>query len=171
MQGIADLGTQYGDSGGGHGLPLSGDEARRLWFRFRDRNPITGTAYVGSLWEDLPYFIGRLVCEWWEITPEHWNRLAACGQAAALVGEDTYPVPLSLAPGIPLPMVLPTPGRISRCLDCDGRGVLTDPDGQMTGFPGAVYVCFCSEPVRTLEPSTGNRERPAMSMALVGEWL
>ena len=45
-------------------------EDRHAGILFQDLNPVTGVPYVGSLWEDLPYFIGRLVCERWDITPE-----------------------------------------------------------------------------------------------------
>jgi hypothetical protein len=130
--------------------PTPTDEDGQVWFRFRDRNPITGLPYLRSLWDALPYWIGVLVTEQWSLTPQRWDHLVAAGQAAGLVGTRAYPVPLTAPPGTPLPAVLPTAGLGGRCRDmcpdCVGRGVLVDHDGQMTGHPGAVHACVCAMP-------------------------
>lgn len=113
-----------------------------LRFRFGDLNPITGTAYWWSRFDDLPYCVSLVVEDELRLSEHAWNRLVREGMAAEVTGAGSFALPLT----VDRPLSEPRTGTPPKgmCPDCWGTCEQIDTDGSMTGTVGATFVCSCA---------------------------
>lgn len=112
-----------------------------LWFRFTDRNPFSGEAYLASRWDDLPYAVAVLVNQLWGLRSREWEHLVSSGEIVNVVGMREYPLPFTL--DLPVPERRNGRAPVDACPNCWGTGVDSDSDGSISGTVDASVMCTC----------------------------